>query len=186
MRRLTYGGVVAAITAIALLAAPAAFAQSTFLYPAEDSFSTSATPVTFGEGGTYHCTFNPGTFKVTGPAVAETVTAKFTTPPTITNCTNSGGTEVSAEVKGAWTLSFKYGSVATINIPTGGIRIFLYSNSAPWAWQAILNNGLTSPMSVPSTLELLNTPVSGSLMVLGSGLSTLTDVTHPGSLLVMG
>jgi hypothetical protein len=174
--------------------APAAMAQSTDIYPASHTVSTSTTPITIG---TYNCTLNLHSFTTpakgnpTGP-----VTINFSTRPTIEACSGTATVETS----GTWSMTVQYGAGgAVLNIPAGGFNLSCcsglggISNSAfEWKWTWSWNNGFTSPVSVSSTLGLIpstNKYYSHAELkevTASNALSTLSDVTSPGSLLLLG
>jgi hypothetical protein len=186
-------GAIFGVLAVALCLAPAALAQSTDIYPAGDTVSASSSPVLIGKT---NCTFNPGVFAL--PAKGNTsgpVTSTFTTRPTYTACDEGWKMETS----GTWTISSQYGTAAvTINIPTGGFKetfagVTLAQNSAgPWTLTGVWNNGFSSPVSVSSSIDLYpskNTYYYEGApreITFGSAFSTLSDTTHPGSLLLLG
>jgi hypothetical protein len=183
------------VLGLALWLAPMAFAQSTDLYPAGDSVSASSFPVTMSSPttGSMTCTFNLGAFTL--PAKGNSsgpVTATFTTRPTFTAC--SPGWQI--ETSGTWTLNVQYGSAAaTITIPASGFtvkQIGIVNAAGPWNLTGVWNNGFSSPVSVASSYALYQSKNTYFLegknqeFTFGSGFSTLTDTTHPGSLLLLG
>jgi hypothetical protein len=194
MGKLQRLGVMAAVLATSLCLAPAALAQSTDLYPAGDSVSASASPVTIG--GTT-CTFNPGVFTTpTKGNPSGPLTGTFTTRPTYSGCT----AEHTIETSGTWTISEQYGSgAATITIPVGGFKMSSYgglltiiNTASAWTLTGVWNNGFSSPVKVASSVDLYpskNTYYSEGApheLTFGSTLGTLSDVTHPGDLLLLG
>jgi hypothetical protein len=199
MNRLRGFGALLVVSAMALWAAPAAFAQSTDLYPAGDSVSSSSTPITLTGPYTLPvtCTFNPGAFSL--PAKGNPsgpVTTNFTTRPTFTACSNLGVVETS----GTWTVSGQYGdAAATITIPISGFKMtlpgaFAENTSTSWTMTGVWNNGFSSPVGVASSIDFLQSKDSyfasgtgkAAEFTFGSAFSTLTDITHPGSPLLLG
>jgi hypothetical protein len=196
MRKLQRVSAVAAVAAMALWSAPSALAQSSDLYPAGDLVSASATPMAV-EGGGFNlvCTFNPGSFSIPGKGnPTGPVAVNFTTRPTFTAC--SFGMVI--ETTGTWTLSTQYGSAtATIGIPTEGFTERLPGqqkyifNSEPWKLTAVWNNGFSAPVAVSSSLFMLpstNTYYNSGAkpLTFGTALTTLSDLTKPGSPLLLG
>jgi hypothetical protein len=182
-----------AVVGAALLLAPAAFAQSTDLYPGGDTVATS---LTSAQGGTtMNCPVNLGAFTL--PAKGNpsgSVTGAFTTRPTF-ECKSP----IKVETLGEWSISVQYGTgQATITIPAGGIKEWvgslqtLSNTMNAWTWNGVWNNGFSSPVSVPSSIDLLPTEdtfYSGGekrTATLGTAFTTLTDTTHPASLPLLG
>lgn len=191
----------AAVAASALLClAPAAMAQSTDIYPFGHTVSTSTTPITIesqSPKGPWNCTLNLHSFTLpskgnsTGP-----VTINFTTRPTVEAC-NSGAT---VETSGTWSMTVQYGAGgAVLNIPAGGFNLVccsglsgIYNSAYEWKWTWTWNNGFTSPANVASSLGMI--PSTNKYVLFGgtqeatvrNGFSTLSDVTQPGSLLLLG
>ncbi len=182
-----------AVVGLALWLAPAALAQSSTLYPAGDTVSASSIPITMTFGTlSPTCTFNPGTLSIpTKGNSSGAETATFTGTPTFTGC--SIGFKV--ETSGTWTISTQYGTgAATITIPAGGFigNYGVQNIGESWTLVGVWNNGFTSPVNVSSSVDLYpttDTYYSGGVekkIAFGSAFSTLTDLTHPGSPLLLG
>jgi hypothetical protein len=185
---------------LALLAAPAAFATAhTSMYPVGDSISASSVPVTIelGKGGTVtNCTLNGGVFTISTKGFSEgKFTNTYTTLPTYTGCTNG----VTVTTGGTWTMSTEYGEGKLgLKIPGEELGIVITSGSLKYTLLNAMtfplgnwNNGFTSPVSVASTLQYggairMKTQIGEPTVTFTEGLQTLTDVTHPSSLPVLG
>jgi len=185
-------------------ASPAAFAQSTTMYPAGDSVSLSSTPETIviptfqhGShfyGGTTTCTFSGGAFTVpsTGNSSGP-VTIKFTTRPAFTGCTEitNIGTKTKVPVaivtEGEWTFSAQYGTaaVALATSGSGGITIDVAGEPAMARGGSLFaggwDNGFASPVSVSSAMQYGATLTMG-LIEQGE---KKVEITFPQTLLTM-
>jgi hypothetical protein len=153
-----------------------------------------------GKGTT--CTLNGGAFTIPSKGnPSGAVSANFTTLPTFTGCAkNSRGEEVKVETrstKGPSTITAEWGpGQITINPPFEGI--WLYTNGAPYAislaehnltgWWA---NGFSSPILFNTALKWSGTVRAeygggqGNMTITPS-LQSLTDLTHPSSIPVLG
>jgi hypothetical protein len=188
---------VATVAVTALWLAPAAFAQSTDLYPAGDTVTGSSSPMTLinGYGLKTTCTFNPGSFVLPtkgNPSGPETV--NFTTRPTFTAC----GGRVTVETSGTWSISIQYGSgQAVVTIPVNGFAESAEglgggNPAGEWKMNATWNNGFSSPVAVSGSLGFLpssntqNVEGKAKEFTFGSALDTLSDLTHPASLPLLG
>ncbi len=207
----------ALISALALgaFALPSvALAQSTTMYPANDSVSLSSTPITIPIGsyvrgsqiytGSTTCTLNGGAFTVPASGKSGPVIVNFTTRPTYTGCTeiehvnNKTKVPVTITTSGAWTLSAQYGTAAVV-VAAPVLTINIAGEPALTAGSGISfgggwDNGFSSPVSVASAVQWGGT-VTMSLYEQGEktkevafplSLETMTDTTHPASLPVLG
>jgi hypothetical protein len=185
-----------AVTALALLIPGyASAAQSSTFYPAGDTISVSSSPVTVTNPlkQTDTCMFNGGSFvvpaanhKASGPLVAP-----FSTLPTITECAGPAKLIFTSQVvtsEEPWSISLQYLGVPTINIPFGGITCDGTTSGGTTLPGVVWSNGFTSPVSVSSAMGLggtLERSGCGNLTI-GLNVHSLTDVTHPSSLPLLG
>ncbi len=211
MKRTRIAGLLVVVTGALLAVAPSALAQSTTMYPASDSISASSTPITFGTGPLMNvtCTLSGGTFTVPSKGnPSGAVSGTYTTLPSFTACTkNLSGETVTIEtknIKGPWTMNAQYGvgnaqllaPVEAIWVYTNGTLLALSTGNSLTGWWS---NGFTSPFLQNTTTQLGGTVTlecqrSGSLCTGGASvkqtvnpvLESLTDLTHPASLPVVG
>jgi hypothetical protein len=199
--RFMTGGALASLALALLTASTASAAAHTSMYPVGDSISASSVPITIelSKAEVSKCTQNGGVFTISTKGFSEgKFTNSWTTPPTYTGCTAIEGKAVSVATSGTWTMSSEFGEgKLTVNVPGEGQGIVLTVGSEKYTLLDPMtfslgnwNNGFTSPVSVGSTMQY-----GGRIKMKGNferpvtfseGLQTLTDVTHPSSLPVLG
>jgi hypothetical protein len=196
--RYLIGGILASLS-LALLGAPVAFATPhTSMYPVGDSISASSVPVTIENSEKKvidSCTLNGGVFTIPASGFKEgQFHVTFTTDPSFTSCTKPITTS------GAWAMTTEYPSgQLRLTVPADGLIIspgcgkeceYLTINAMTFPlgnW----NNGFTSPVSVGSTMQWgggirMKVSIGELTITFSESLFTLTDVTHPSSLPVLG
>jgi hypothetical protein len=201
MRKLRRVGAALALLALTLLGAQSAFAQSSHLYPASDTVSMGSAPMTIGWALPIQCTFHGGS--VVLPAKGTTsgpITMSYLERPSFTGCTLEG-IAVTVTTSENWTLSAEYGAAdGKITIPAYGLKVLgpkgeveIFNPSASVSLNVGWNNGFSSPVSVHSALEVYGSPsmfwaFDGKYHATSFGptLLSLTDVTHPASMPVLG
>jgi hypothetical protein len=201
MKRIRKVSAALALLALTLLGAQSAFAQSSHLYPASDTVSMGSAPITISWVLPLHCTFHGGS--VVLPAKGTTsgpITMSYLERPSFTGCTVEG-TPVTVATSENWTLSAEYGAAnGKITIPAYGFEVLgpkgeveMFNSQESISLNVGWNNGFSSPVSVHSALEVYGSPqlfwaFDGKYHAtsFGSTLLTLTDVTHPASMPVLG
>jgi hypothetical protein len=184
-----------AVLTMSLLLTGAAMAQSTHLYPASDTVSMGSAPATLG--GLLKCTFHGGTIKLPATGSSGAVTLSYTELPSFTACAEG----YTVTVSGPWTISAEYGTDSgKITIPANGFvaktakgEIIFQNTQGSTTMNATWNNGFSSPVNVGSAMEVWGSPSftlgGGNQLTpfaFGPALVSLTDVTHPASLPVLG